>query len=118
MLTRRELRGIDRPFLLTAIALMAIGLVALYSASFQKAQMLGTSFLFRQMIWIGVGGCLAVLLVLLSHASNVQIFLWPGLDFRGTGRAGVFLFFVLSAYLLTAQFPDCEPSALRVWRPR
>jgi len=60
---------------------------------------------------------LAVLLVLLSHASNVQIFLWPGLDFRGTGRAGVFLFFVLSAYLLTAQFLDSDPRALRGWRP-
>ena len=60
---------------------------------------------------------LAVLLVLLSHASNVQIFLWPGLDFRGTGRAGVFLFFVLSAYLLTAQFLDRDPRALRGWRP-
>lgn len=60
---------------------------------------------------------LAVLLVLLSHASNVQVFLWPGLDFRGTGRAGVFLFFVLSAYLLTAQFLDRDPRALRGWRP-
>ena len=50
---------------------------------------------------------IAVLLVLLAHSSNVQMFLLRrgeyGLDFRGCGRAGVFLFFVLSAFLLTSQ---------------
>ena len=46
---------------------------------------------------------LAVLLVLLSHASNAGHDLVPGLDGRGVGRAGVFLFFVLSSFLLTSQ---------------
>lgn len=45
----------------------------------------------------------AVLLVLASHASNAGHHLVPGLDARGVGRPGVFLFFVLSSYLLTAQ---------------
>ena len=43
----------------------------------------------------------AVLLVVLSHLANAKIYLAPGLDFRGTGKYGVFLFFVLSAFLLT-----------------
>ena len=44
---------------------------------------------------------LAVLLVVLSHLSNARLQLAPGLDFRGTGKYGVFLFFALSAFLLT-----------------
>lgn len=46
---------------------------------------------------------LAVLLVLASHASFAGHDLVPGADMRGIGRAGVFLFFVLSSYLLTSQ---------------
>lgn len=44
---------------------------------------------------------LAVLLVVGSHAGHKGIYLVPGLDLRGTGRLGVFLFFVLSSFLLT-----------------
>ena len=38
---------------------------------------------------------LAVLLVVLSHASLHNVYLFPGLDFSGMGKPGVFLFFVL-----------------------
>jgi len=55
----------------------------------------------------------AVLLVLLSHASNVNVHLLPFLDLRGLGRAGVFLFFVLSAFLLTGQLLALPPLELR-----
>ena len=44
---------------------------------------------------------LAVLVVLASHLSNRGQHLLPGLDLGGTGKAGVYLFFVLSAFLLT-----------------
>lgn len=50
----------------------------------------------------GIRG-LAVLLVVLSHASLDKMYLVPGLDVSGMGRIGVFLFFVLSAYLLDRQ---------------
>jgi len=43
----------------------------------------------------------AVLIVVLSHLSNADLYLVPGLDFRGTGKSGVYLFFALSAFLLT-----------------
>lgn len=46
----------------------------------------------------------AILLVLLSHASNAGVSINPALNFSGAGRYGVFLFFVLSAFLLTRQF--------------
>lgn len=53
----------------------------------------------------GVRG-FAVLLVLFSHASNFGFNLHPNVSFSGAGRYGVFLFFVLSAFLLTKQFLD------------
>jgi peptidoglycan/LPS O-acetylase OafA/YrhL len=45
----------------------------------------------------------ALLLVILSHSSHYGIKLF-GLNFSGTGRYGVFIFFVLSAYLLSSYF--------------
>lgn len=48
----------------------------------------------------GVRG-LAVLIVLLSHTSGRDQQLLPFLDFKGIGHTGVYLFFVLSGYLLT-----------------
>ena len=48
----------------------------------------------------GVRG-FAILLVVLSHASYHELDLIEGLDFTGVGKAGVFLFFVLGAFLLT-----------------
>ncbi|MFP6802564.1 MAG: acyltransferase [Pseudomonadales bacterium] len=51
---------------------------------------------------------LAVLLVLLSHMSLVGMNLLPGLDFSGIGKAGVYLFFVLSAFLLTWQALEAD----------
>lgn len=56
----------------------------------------------------------AVLIVLLSHASNRGVnFL--GVDFSGAGRYGVFLFFVLSAFLLTRNL-IAEPFELRSYQ--
>jgi peptidoglycan/LPS O-acetylase OafA/YrhL len=48
----------------------------------------------------GVRG-LAVAIVLAGHCSNAGLHLVPGLDLRATAKAGVWLFFILSAYLLT-----------------
>jgi len=47
---------------------------------------------------------LAVLIVFFSHTSNSGVFLLPNLNFSGIGKSGVFLFFVLSAFLLTLPF--------------
>jgi hypothetical protein len=62
---------------------------------------------------------IAVLFVVLSHLSNAGFNLTPVLNFAGSGKYGVFLFFVLSAFLLTfplidrnaAQFADAAWSA-------
>ncbi|MBL8816810.1 MAG: acyltransferase [Planctomyces sp.] len=61
---------------------------------------------------------LAAILVILSHTSNVGLYLVPGLDFRGGGKPGVFLFFLLSAFLLALQlirkgWSAFRPSALK-----
>jgi peptidoglycan/LPS O-acetylase OafA/YrhL len=44
---------------------------------------------------------LAVLLVLLDHASDQELRIFPGADMNRAGKYGVYLFFVLSAFLLT-----------------
>ena len=46
----------------------------------------------------------AVLFVFLSHTSNQGFFLAPHANFSGVGKNGVFLFFVLSSFLLTLPF--------------
>jgi peptidoglycan/LPS O-acetylase OafA/YrhL len=46
----------------------------------------------------------AALAVFLSHTSLDRIFLFPSLDCSGIGKSGVFLFFVLSSFLLTLPF--------------
>lgn len=59
---------------------------------------------------------MAVLLVLLSHMSLAGIHLLPGLDFSGAGKSGVYLFFVLSAFLLTWQALDERHlSSVKYW---
>jgi peptidoglycan/LPS O-acetylase OafA/YrhL len=45
----------------------------------------------------------AVLLVLLSHSSNASLFFHESLNFQKIGKVGVYLFFLLSAYLLDRQ---------------
>lgn len=56
---------------------------------------------------------LAALLVVASHLDNAGMGLTPGLSLAGTGKYGVFLFFVLSSYLLTAQWLDAPAAELR-----
>lgn len=46
---------------------------------------------------------IAALMVLITHSSNANMHLIPGLNLTGMGRMGLFLFFVLSAFLLTDQ---------------
>ncbi len=61
---------------------------------------------------------IAVLFVLLSHLSNAKLDLLPWLSFSGIGKVGVWLFFVLSAFLLSSQFLILDNHALarpRVW---
>jgi peptidoglycan/LPS O-acetylase OafA/YrhL len=47
---------------------------------------------------------LAVSIVLLSHLGNMNILVFFGFSFSGIGKYGVYLFFVLSAYLLSQPF--------------
>jgi peptidoglycan/LPS O-acetylase OafA/YrhL len=54
----------------------------------------------------------AALLVVLSHLSHAGLFPIPGLDLAGIGKPAVYLFFVLSAFLLTRQFLSRTPAAL------
>lgn len=53
----------------------------------------------------GIRG-LAVLIVLLGHISHTGAHFIPGIDLRGNAKAGVWLFFILSAHLLTAKLID------------
>ncbi len=55
---------------------------------------------------------IAVLFVVFSHLSNEGLNLHPALNFSGSGKYGVFLFFVLSAFLLSGQFFQLPPDQL------
>ncbi|MEG3765206.1 acyltransferase family protein [Alteromonas sp. 14N.309.X.WAT.G.H12] len=44
---------------------------------------------------------LAALIVVASHASNAGMYFLPFLRFEGMGKSGVYLFFLLSSFLLT-----------------
>jgi peptidoglycan/LPS O-acetylase OafA/YrhL len=57
---------------------------------------------------------LAVLLVFLSHTSNQGFFLFPFLNFAGIGKEGVYLFFMLSAFLLTIPFLEEGKAAFKL----
>lgn len=61
---------------------------------------------------------IAVLFVLLSHSSNMNIFIHDYLNFQRIGKVGVYLFFVLSAYLLDRQIAQAlidEKSTKSYW---
>jgi len=60
----------------------------------------------------GVRG-LAVLMVLLDHAGDEGMYLFTGADVNRAGKYGVFLFFVLSAFLLTYPFLSRSNEELR-----
>ena len=45
----------------------------------------------------------AIILVILSHTSGADLMIHPWLNFENFGKIGVYLFFVLSAYLLDRQ---------------
>ncbi len=47
---------------------------------------------------------LAALIVVASHASGMGLHWLPGLSLAGIGKCGVYLFFVVSAFLLTLQW--------------
>ena len=55
----------------------------------------------------------AVLFVFLGHASHLRLHLLPFADFSGIGKSGVYLFFVLSSFLLTSAFVNKGMAAFR-----
>src|SRR3989304_8888623 len=55
---------------------------------------------------------IAALLVAISHLANNGYPLIPGIDLGGTGRSAVYLFFVLSAFLLMNQFLTADRARL------
>jgi peptidoglycan/LPS O-acetylase OafA/YrhL len=64
----------------------------------------------------GVRG-LAVLFVLFSHVANKNILIIDGLKFagNGSGQLGVYLFFVLSAFLLTRPLIRLDKKSIKSW---
>lgn len=62
----------------------------------------------RQPALDGLRG-IAVLIVFLSHSSGRGIQIAPWLNFHGIGHVGVYLFFVLSGFLLTRNLVEGQP---------
>lgn len=60
----------------------------------------------------------AAFMVVFAHASNANMHVIPGIDLSGVGRMGVWLFFVLSAFLLTDQaLAAFENKRVKYWLP-
>ena len=61
---------------------------------------------------------LAVLLVMLAHTSNYGIKIANSISFSGIGKSGVYLFFILSSYLLDRQIAiayDQHKATIKFW---
>ena len=76
MRARSELRNLDQTVLLSTLALLAIGLLVLYSASFQKLPSNGADYLSRQLTWMSLGGVLAAVLVLVDYHRWLELSYW------------------------------------------
>ena len=58
------------------------------------------------------------MIVLMSHLANAGLGLLPGAGLAGTGKSGVYLFFVLSAFLLCRALLERPPAGFadaRLW---
>jgi peptidoglycan/LPS O-acetylase OafA/YrhL len=91
--------------------------VSVTPASTAVPSVIGREGLPRVLGLDGVRG-LAVLLVLLDHAGDSEMRIFPGADLNRIGKYGVYLFFVLSAFLLTRQFsqwPRADFVKARSW---
>lgn len=66
-MSRRIWRGVDRPLLWVTLALVVIGLVTLYSASYQRTVATGTPFLAKQAVWLILGLAAAVVLMMVDY---------------------------------------------------
>lgn len=60
-------RGVDRPLLWTAVALVIIGMAILYSASYQRMMATGTDFVARQAVWLALGLAAALFLMMVDY---------------------------------------------------
>ena len=63
----------------------------------------------------GIRG-IAVLLVMFSHSSNIFVWFHDKMNFTETGKLGVYLFFLLSAYLLDRQIAIALKNGQATWR--
>lgn len=67
MSPRRLWRGLDRPLCWATVFLIVLGLVVLYSASYQRAMATGTSFVAKQLVWLAVGITVAAMLMVVDY---------------------------------------------------
>jgi rod shape determining protein RodA len=63
----RKIRNLDMGILFSCAGLLGLGMLALYSAAFQKMQATGVDYLGRQLTWIGLGVCVASVLVWIDY---------------------------------------------------
>jgi peptidoglycan/LPS O-acetylase OafA/YrhL len=75
---------------------------------------LSTMSLFKTAHFSSLNGLrgFAVLIVFFAHLSNDDMHLLPLLDFSGIGKSGVYLFFILSSFLLSFQLLNSKRGIL------
>ncbi|MFH1459105.1 MAG: rod shape-determining protein RodA [Candidatus Omnitrophota bacterium] len=73
MLNQKLFHNYDRVLIVIVLCIMIIGLVALYSASYQKQIFTGKNFVFTQILWIFFGAGLVLLIANTNYHSFISV---------------------------------------------
>jgi rod shape determining protein RodA len=71
-----DFRQFDKTLFFTPIVIFAIGVLSIYSASFKASQSLYSPFVAKQILWMGIGTLLTLLIVRYDYF-RLQDLVWP-----------------------------------------
>ncbi len=66
----------DKTLFFTPIIIFAVGILSIYSASFKASQSFNNPLVLKQILWMGVGALLTLLVVRINYF-RLQDFVWP-----------------------------------------
>lgn len=94
-----EIKELDKTLIFLVLLIFVIGLLCLYSASYNKSLEFGRSFVLRQLIWMGIGLLILTLILLIDYQRIIDM----GWVLYVAGLVLLFLVLVLGHTRLGAQ---------------